>query len=458
MDWMSRDKATLWHPYTSNPMPGPRRILERAEGPYVYEQGGHRLMDLTSSWWCNLHGHCHPRLVEALSKQSARLDQVLFSPHGHPVAIELAEALLARLGRPFQRIFYSDDGSTAVEAGLKMAVQYWHNQGRRGKNRFLAFEGGYHGDTMGAVSVSHVDQFHHFFEGMLWPTSRIPLPYGFGAGVAQADREAHCLARARERVEAEADSLAALVVEPRVLGAGGMVMYSATFLDSLVALAHQHGLLVIFDEVFTGFGRTGTFFAMDSLTHRPDIVCLSKGLTNGMLALGVTAATEAVYDAFEGGPEKTFYNGHTFTANALACSVALESLRIFDSEPVMERVLGLADVFREASPRFEALAQVGEVRQLGGIWVLDTVVPHTRKRYRPANGPGWRVASRLWDKGYWIRPLNHLLYMVPPYCLSPDLLREAIDVLYTELSGWDVSGFEVDPAEDHSGGFEVDHG
>ncbi len=436
MSLLTRDEKVLWHPYTPVPHLGPKAVFTRAAGSYVYDESGRRYFDATSSWWCITHGHCHPRLVSALTRQAAQMDQVLFSPHTHPLAVELSETLLGVLGSRFDRVFFSDDGSTAVEAAMKMAVQYWVNRGVRGRNRFLTMERAYHGDTLGAVSVSHVEEFHGYFESLRVPAyaSTVPYCYRCPLGKAYPSCAIACVEKAEATLDREGDKIAALIVEPLVLGAGGMIVYPKEYLERLVKKARSKGVLVIFDEVFTGFGRTGKPFAMDHLENAPDIVCLSKGLTAGMLPLAATVATEEVYSAFTGGPEKTLYHGHTFTANALGCAVALENLKILKEERTFERNGRLVDWLASQTPRFASLDRVGDVRHLGLIWALELVESKATKAVgTPANAYGWKVAEKLWEKGFWLRPLGQMLYVVPPYSSTVEDLTPLFDLLYTEL-------------------------
>lgn len=428
--------SPVWHPYTANPHQGPRRLLTRASGAFVYDSDDNALFDATSSWWCNIHGHCHPDLVSALHRQAQRLDQILFAPHAHPVALELAAGLVTRLGEPFRKVFFSDDGSTAVEAALKMALQYWFNRGQS-RNEFLSLELGYHGDTLGAVSVGHLDEFHTSFSPLLnTHKSRAPYCYRCPLGLRYPSCGIACLDRAKQHIERNGSRIAALIVEPLVLGAGGLIPYPHAYLEELMVLCRRQGILIIFDEVFTGFGRTGTFFAMDQLTTRPDIVCLSKGLTSGMLPLGATATTDEIFAEFEGGESRKFFHGHTFSANALSCAVALESLKIFDRESVLERNQALITQMGKESLRFAELKHVGDVRQLGMIWVAELVEDRRTKRtYSPTNSAGWQVATAAWEEGIWIRPMGQALYVIPPYCATSENLRHCFDVMYSLIDG-----------------------
>ncbi len=418
---------TLWHPFTPMPPVGPREVLARAEGAFVYTESGHKLFDATSSWWCQSLGHCHPRLVKAFTDQAKVMDQVMVAPHTHRPAIELGDKLLGALGEPFRRLFYSDDGSTAVEAALKMSLQFQKNVGQPKRRRFMALERGYHGDTLGAVAVSHVGEFHDLlpFESHVF-RARVP---------SRADDEAACLSEVENFLKNEGDTVAALIAEPLVLGAAGMHVYSLSYLEKLVRLVRNAGALVIFDEVFTGFGRTGPLFALETMPRdlRPDMVCLSKGLTSGFLPFAVTAVTKTVYDAFTGGPAKAFFHGHTFTANPMACRVALEVLRIFEEEKIVEKNRVLIEQMAAQKARFLALPNVAEVRHLGMVWAVELKDAATGQPPVPANGPGWRIASACWNKGLWLRPLHQNLYLTPPYCATPEDLSRAFDVLLSAV-------------------------
>jgi len=435
---LSHPSNPVWHPYAPDPFPGPRAFFTRAEGAYVFDAEGKRYLDATSSWWCITHGHCHPRLVEALSRQAAVLDHVMLSPHLHGPAAELASELVALLGAPFSRVFFSDDGSTAVEAALKMALQHFLNRGETGRNRVVALSGAYHGDTLGAVSVGDVGIYHDAFSAWRFPADRVPAPYCYrcpvgreypGCGIA-------CLAPAREIFREHGGRVAAVIVEPLVMGAGGMIVYPPEYLQGLVELAREAGALVIFDEVFTGFGRTGSMFALEAIVARPDIVCLSKGLTAGMLPLAATVVTEAVFRPFVGGADRAFQHGHTFTGNPLGCAVALESLRLFREEGTLARNRELEAVLAERREAFAALPVVGDVRQRGLVWALELVQDKAKKTPpSPLNGPGWKAAWAMWERGYWLRPLHNTLYVIPPYCTRPEELRDLLDVLYGVLGG-----------------------
>lgn len=436
MDLIERDARAVWHPFTPTPHRGPKQLFTRAKGAYVFDQEGKRYFDATSSWWCNLHGHCHPRLARKLAEQAETLDQILFAPHTHPVAIELAEALLQKLGPPFSKVFYSDDGSTAVEAAMKMALQFWTLMGKPEKRQFVSLDRAYHGDTLGVVSVSHLPEFHDAFTRAVSPSRAATVPYCYRCplGDRYPSCEVKCADDAIDWIRKNHQSTAALLVEPLLMGAGGMLIYPKEYVERLTRACREHDVLVIFDEVFTGFGRTGKMFAQEHLEVRPDITCLSKGLTSGMLPMAVTAVTSRIHEPFVGSAERAFYHGHTFTGNALTAAVALESLKIFDDEKVLARNERLTQILAESRTRFVDLPRVGEVRHLGMVWALEVVQDKTSKApFEPANGPGWRIAEALWQQGIWIRPLQQVIYLVPPYCTGAEELRWVLEVLYSEL-------------------------
>lgn len=427
------DFDPVWHPYTPNPSIGPQASFIRAQGQYVFDADGRRYFDATSSWWCNLHGHCHPRLVNALSEQAKVLDQILLSPHSHPVATELAAKLLKVMGRPFYKVFYSDDGSTAVEAALKMLLQYWHIKGEQRKI-FVSMQGAYHGDTLGAVAVSDTPQFHRFFDIFsLRQTWKVAQPYCYRCPVGLERKSCHleCADSIGAVLKEHHTEIAGFIVEPLVMGAGGMVVYPADYVQQILFECKKYGIPVIFDEVFTGFGRTGSLFAFEQFELKPDIVCLSKGLTSGMLPLGATVASEMIWEVFQPGPEKTFFHGHTFTGNALSCRVALESLKLLEEDQTLRKNLTLSQEMQSHSDRFRSLEWVGDVRALGMIWALELVENKREKKcFTPSNQLGWLLAEKLWEEGVWVRPLNQVLYLVPPYCSTVQDLRHALDTLY----------------------------
>ncbi len=433
----------LWHPFTSVPPLGPREILSRAQGAYVFTESGHRVFDAISSWWCQSLGHCHPRLLQAFTDQAKKMDQVVVAPHTHRPVMEFGQKLLSVMGGTLGRLFFSDNGSTAVETSLKIALQYQKNRGSTKRRRFVSLERGYHGDTLGAVAVSHVGEFHDLlpFQTDVF-RSTAPYCYRCPVGLTFPSCKIACLKSAEKFFEAHGEEVAALIVEPLVLGAAGMITYPLAYLEGIVRLAKKYGALVIFDEVFTGFGRLGSLFAFHQLDKNlwPDMVCLSKGITSGFLPFAVTAVSGEIYKTFEGGTEKTLFHGHTFTANPMSCQVALEVLKIFEEEKIIEKIQPLIALMGKQGERFLRSPNVGEVRHHGMVWAVELVGGKKTKAVPvPANGPGWRIAQRCWEAGLWIRPLHNHVYFVPPFCATAQDLSHSFDVLLSAIqkeSSW----------------------
>ncbi len=322
--WMTQDRLCVWHPYTQM-LTAPDAIgVQRAEGVYLYTCDGHRILDGISSWWVNIHGHNHPRLNRALQEQAGRFAQVIFAGFTHEPAARLAGELVQRTPDNLTRVFFSDDGSTAVEVALKMAYQYWRNRGELTRNLFVAFEHAYHGDTFGAMAAGGVEIFHSEFSGLFFEVRRARVPGGPHPRKADAQEESPPAAEELEAIlEKEGERVAAVIMEPMVQAAGGMIVWPVEFLRHVREVTQQHGIPLIADEVFTGFGRTGKMFACQHGPIEPDIMCLSKALTGGYLPLAATLASEDIYQSFlSKDRRKTFFHGHSYTGNALACAVA----------------------------------------------------------------------------------------------------------------------------------------
>ena len=408
MNLTDRDRAVLWHPYTqalTAPAPVP---IARAEGVWLYTEDGRRILDGISSWWVNIHGHSHPKLNAALAAQARELEHVLFAGCTHRPAVELAERLLEILPAGLARVFYSDNGSTAVEVALKLAIQYWRNRGEPQRKTLVTLENAYHGDTVGAMSASEDSVFTRAFSNLLFPVERV-------RGLEDMER---CL---------EAHPAAAVLIEPMLQGAGGMIVWPAEFVKGVRRLCDRYGTLMIADEVLTGFGRTGTMFACEHAGITPDIICLSKGLTAGYLPLGVTATTAAVYEAFLSDDRaKTFFHGHSYTANPLACAVGLASLDLFRDEAVLTKVTRLEQQLRAG---FEPLRSLGDVRVIGGVAAIE--LASSKPGYLDQTGP--RLAAAFLDRGLLLRPLGNVVYCMPPYCISESETAWALDQIAAVL-------------------------
>jgi adenosylmethionine-8-amino-7-oxononanoate aminotransferase len=412
-----RDRACLWHPYTQMLTAAPPLPIVRAQGVYLYTEDGRRILDGISSWWVNIHGHSHPKLNEALSAQVRALEHVVFAGCTHRPAVELAERLLQVLPAGLSRIFYSDNGSTAVEVALKLACQYWRNRGQSHRRTFVTLHHAYHGDTVGAMSASEDSVFTRAFAPMLFPVVRAHAPYCYRCplGLKRPACQIDCLGDLERCLREGGDTIAGVLLEPMLQGAGGMIVWPAEFLAGARRLCDQYGTLLIADEVLTGFGRTGRMFACEHAAVKPDLICLSKALTAGYLPLGVTAATEAIYEAFLSEDRgKTFFHGHSYTANPLACAVGIASLDLFRENAVMERVQALEQQLRAGLEPLRGLPAVGDVRVIGGVGVVE--LESRSADYLDQTGP--RLAATFLDRGVLLRPLGNILYFTPPYAIT----------------------------------------
>jgi adenosylmethionine-8-amino-7-oxononanoate aminotransferase len=405
MTIQERDKRTVWHPFTqikSAPQP---IAIARGEGAYFYDEAGKRYIDAIASWWVNIHGHSHPYLAKKVSEQLQRLEHAIFSGFTHEPAVQLAERLLKRLPSNQSKIFYSDNGSTAVEVGLKMALQYWSNQ-HIPKTKVIAFENAYHGDTFGGMSAGARNAFNLPFSKLLFDVERLPVPV---KGKEQQTLDA------LERI-LEQDDLCAFIFEPLVQGAGGMVMYPANILDALISKCAARKVITIADEVMTGFGRTGKFFASDHLIHQPDIICLSKGITGGVMPLGVTSCAQFIYDAFLSDDKmKTFFHGHSYTANPTACSAALASLDLFDNQQPFADIARITQQHQLFLQKIQSHPSLIEVRQLGTILAFEI---RTGEHTHYLNSLAEYISSFFMERGIILRPLGNIVYILPPYCIS----------------------------------------
>jgi adenosylmethionine-8-amino-7-oxononanoate aminotransferase len=403
-DLIERDQACLWHPYTQHGLEPDPLPIARARGATLELADGRTVIDAISSWWATLHGHGHPVLVEAMARQAAQLDHVLFAGTTHAPAVELAEALLQIAPPGLARVFFSDNGSTAVEVALKMAYQRWVLAGEQQRTVFLALEGGYHGDTFGAMAVSDPDPFFQAFEPLLFEVRRV------------APR-AEALAAALLEV---GDHLCAVILEPLVQGAAGMKMHGPEFLRAAREGCDRAGVPLIADEVMTGFGRTGTLFACEQADITPDLLCLSKGLTGGTMPLAATLTTAQIYEAFRSTDRaRAFFHGHTYTAHPIACAVARASLELTLADDVPHRLDTLGERIEDALGDLRDHERVLELRRCGGIVALELDPP-------PGGAAGYladmapRLRKAAIERGVLLRPLGNVLYAMPPACTSEE--------------------------------------
>jgi adenosylmethionine-8-amino-7-oxononanoate aminotransferase len=402
-------KSPVWHPFTQHALAPPPVHVERAEGAYLYAEDGRRIYDGISSWWVVTHGHCHPHIVAAIQRQAAALDQVIFAGHTHEPAERLAAKLVALTG--LDHVFFSDSGSTSVEVAIKMALGYWHNRNEK-RHRVLALEHGYHGDTVGAMSVGARGVFNAAYAPLLFDVGRIPFP--------APGKEQHTLdaleMQCRER------ETAAFIVEPLVLGAGGMLMYSADVLREMKRVCERHEVLFIADEVMTGWGRTGTLFACQQAGITPDIGCYAKGLTGGSMPLAVTLCKPEIFDAhWSDDRHKTFFHSSSYTANPIACAAAVANLEIWEREPVLERLAAIGKVHERWLAKLSKDRRFENPRVCGTIAAVDLRVEDSG--YLADVGP--KLYDFFQSADMLLRPLGNTVYLLPPYCSSAEDLDRA---------------------------------
>ncbi|HEY4060869.1 MAG TPA: adenosylmethionine--8-amino-7-oxononanoate transaminase [Puia sp.] len=410
-----RDRQVIWHPYTQHKDSWPPIPVIQGKGSLLFDDKGNTYIDAISSWWVTIHGHAHPYIAEKIYAQAQQLEQVIFTGFTHEPAVRLAERLLPMLPGDFSRVFYSDNGSTAVEVAIKMAIQYWQNKGvSRPRNKILAFRHSYHGDTFGAMSVSERSVFTASFSDYLFEVIFVepPAPENIGA--------------TRTLLREQAGEIACIIYEPLLQGAGGMRIYEPALLDELLAAAKEQDILCIADEVLTGFGRTGKLFAGEYLRNKADIICLSKGLTGGTMALGVTAATPEIFEAFlSDDKRKTLFHGHSFTANPLACAASLASLDLLQREDCLPRIQHITRRHIAFGETLQKHPLVKNVRTLGTILAFE--INTGKDEY--INSIGTTLTREALQNGLYLRPLGNTVYLMPPYCIT----EKEMDQVYTFL-------------------------
>jgi adenosylmethionine---8-amino-7-oxononanoate aminotransferase len=428
-----RDRHVIWHPYTQHKGLLPPIPVVKGKDSLLFDDTGKTYIDAISSWWVNIHGHAHPYIAEKIYQQALQLEHVIFTGFTHEPAVTLAERLLPLLPGDFSRVFYSDNGSTAVEVAIKMAIQYWSNQassqaagnpigdeatpvaGRPARrNKILAFHHSYHGDTFGAMSVSERGLFTDAFREYLFEVIFIDTP------------SPENVDELRALVRKEAREIACIIYEPLLQAAGGMRMYDAASMDLLLDEIKKQDILVIADEVLTGFGRTGKPFAGEYLRQKADIICLSKGLTGGTMALGVTASTERVFEAFlSDDKRKTLFHGHSFTANPLACSAALASLDLFVDPDCQDRIAHIARRHTDFLDTIRPYPIVRDARSLGTVLAFELNTGPDGY----SNAIGHQITAAALDAGIYLRPLGNTVYFMPPYCITQKEMDQVYDFL-----------------------------
>lgn len=407
MSLVERDLDVIWHPYTQMKtalLPVP---IVRGEGACLYDENGKKYIDGVSSWWVNIHGHAHPYIAEKVAEQLKKLEHVIFAGFTHEGAVELAERLLSIIAKNQKKVFYSDNGSTAVEVGIKMCLQYWHNTGHQ-RTKMLAFKDAYHGDTFGAMAVSGRSAFTAPFDPLLFEVEFIDLP------------DAENIESLKSQISALKSELACFIFEPLVQGTAGMIMYEPEHLNELMAHCRKEGVLMIADEIFTGFGRTGKLFATDYVEEQPDIMCFSKGLTGGTMALGITTCTQQIYDAFLSDDKlKTLFHGHSFTANPIACSAALASMDLTLAPETMLNIKRIEKLHSAFADKIKHHSKIRTTRQTGTILAMEWETGSNTSYFSNLRD---RLYTYFLEAGIILRPLGNIIYILPPYCITNDEL------------------------------------
>ena len=405
MTTQEKDKQHVWHPFTQHFNAKEHLEIVSAKGIYLTDVDGKEYIDANSSWWVNTHGHGHPHIGKAMNEQFSKMDHIVFAGVTHPKAVELADRITSVLPDHLEKVFFSDNGSTAVEIAIKMVMQYFYNKGES-KNRFLAMNGSYHGDTFGAMSVGQRGYFNKPFEPFFFDVDYIDFP-------TMVNEEA-ILSNVEELFST--GEFAGFIIEPLVQGAAGMRMYSPEFLDKLTAIAHKNDVMVIFDEVMTGFGRTGKLFAMDFCENKPDLVALSKGLTAGVMALGLTVASDKIYDAFLSDDiGKALLHGHSFTANPIACAVACSNLDLFEEDKTWKNIERIDFWNNEFSKELDKLNNVENIRQQGTILAFEVKTGEGNSYFSDVKTKAYNY---FLEKGILLRPLGNVIFVNPPFCIT----------------------------------------
>ena len=437
---IEKDRKYIWHPFTQMQdwQTDEVLVIEKGEGCYLIDTEGRKYLDGVSSLWCNVHGHRVKELDRAIEKQIKKISHSTFLGLTHPSAVELAEKLIAIAPKGLSRVFYSDSGSEAVEIALKIAFQYWAQKGHPGKKKFARLVNAYHGDTLGSVSVGGIDLFRQIYKPLLFDSIAIPSPYRYrwetGDDPEKVKNES--LDTMEKILREHREELAAFVIEPLMQGAAGMIDQPAGYISRARELTRKYNTLLIFDEVATGFGRTGRMFAADHENVTPDIMAVAKGITGGYLPLAATLTTEEIYDAFLGRYEefKTFFHGHTYTANPLACAAAIANLKIFEEQKTLEKLQPKIRLMTKRFEGFYGLKCVGDIRQCGTMVGIELVKgKKTKQSFELKEKIGVRVIEQARKKGAILRPLGSVIVLMPPLGMTERELDKLLDITYESI-------------------------
>jgi len=421
------DKKNIWHPFTPLVDGIEPLLVESASGVYLQLQDGRKIIDAVSSWWVNLHGHSHPVIAEAIAEQAKKLEHVIFAGFTHAPAIRLAENLLSVLPKNQAKVFFSDNGSTAVEVALKMAIQFWHNQGIKDKTKIIALDGAYHGDTFGSMSVGERGTFTSAFTPYLFDIEFIDFP--------SPESEEKVLQDFHKKLAT--NRVGIFIYEPLVQGVSGMRMYPAAILEKLISMAQQHNVVCIADEVFTGFGRTGKWFASDHLEAQPDIVAISKGITGGFMPLGVTSCSEKIAKAFQSDDaSKTFFHGHSYTANPIACAAANASFDLLMSKVCKENIQRISESHLSFISKMNNHPSIKNIRSLGTILAIELQTQEGTSYFHEARK---KIYPFFLERNILLRPLGNVFYLIPPYVISSEELRMIYSAIHEFLDSLEKS-------------------
>ncbi|OHB59447.1 MAG: adenosylmethionine--8-amino-7-oxononanoate transaminase [Planctomycetes bacterium RBG_13_44_8b] len=431
------DRQNLWHPFMQMKqwLASEPAVIESGEGFYLIDTERNRYIDGISSLWCNIHGHRVKKIDDAIKNQLDKIAHSTLLGLAQTKSIELAEKLVAITPQNLTKVFYSDSGATSVEIALKIAYQYYHNKGQK-RDKFIALGQSYHGDTIGSVSVGGIELFHSIFKPMLFETYFVPAPFPYRFNGTAEQCKQFTLDKIEEILKKHSDSIAAVIVEPLVQGAAGIIVHPKGFLKGVRELTKKYGVFLIADEVATGFGKTGKMFACQIEDVQPDIMCLAKGITGGYLPLAATLTTHQIFDAFLGAPDefKTFYHGHTYTGNALACAAALASLELFEENRILESLPEKINLIADCLKKISELDFIGNVRQCGLMAGVEIVKnKRTKESFPYEKLIGAELCAAMRPKGVMLRPLSDVIVLMPPVAIDLETLKKLLDIVYDTI-------------------------
>ncbi len=441
-EWIEKDLKYVWHPDTQMKQYEGKDfkpvLIEKGKGIYLYDADGNEYIDGVSSWWVNTLGHSNEQLNKILTEQAEKIEHVLLADFTHKPAIELAEKLIKLAGEPFSKVFYSDDGSTAVEVALKMAYQYWYQKGKPEKKYFVSMTDSYHGDTLGSVSVGGIDIYKKIFSPLVFDTIKVCAPFCYRCpkGRKSENCSLNCIEEVENLFKQRNGEIAAIIVEPLVQGAAGMRMYPAGYLTKLRELCDRHDILLIDDEVAMAFGRTGKYFAYEHAGIKPDIFCVAKGITAGYIPLAATITTNKIYNAFydDFSTLKTFYHGHSFTGNPVACAIAVENLKIMEQEKIIDNLQPKIKKLKSCLDKFKTLEHAGDIRHTGMIGAVEMVKDkNTKEPYNFDDRMGHRVFLEALKNGAILRPIGNVIYFMPPLIITEQEIEKLTDIAYSAI-------------------------